>query len=58
MMKGDMKHGLIGAAIGGLGGALAGGAIGNKIKHLNVFFLISCIYFFKSKKVSAFIVIK
>ena len=33
MMKGDIQHGLIGAAIGGLGGALAGGAIG-KIKFL------------------------
>jgi hypothetical protein len=29
-MKGDIKHGLIGAAIGGLGGALAGGAIGKR----------------------------
>ena len=28
MMKGDIKDGLIGAAIGGIGGALAGGAIG------------------------------
>ena len=33
MMKGDIQHGLIGADIGGLGGALAGGAIG-KIKFL------------------------
>ncbi len=36
MMKGDIQHGLIGAAIGGLGGALAGGAIG-KIKFSSYF---------------------
>lgn len=45
-MKGDIKHGLIGAAIGGLGGALAGGAIGNKIKHLNMFLKVLVFIYF------------
>ena len=40
MMKGDIQHGLIGAAIGGLGGALAGGAIG----IIKTIFFPYCLY--------------
>ena len=60
MMKGDIQHGLIGAAIGGLGGALAGGAIGS-IKFPSNFKTFCFSYssvLYLNKKVLVFIVIK